>query len=430
MLVAALFSFPASAHHTCAEGYELQFHAGLSGNVHDSSSGEGACSAWTGSLTCGPAGYHCRHLVTGTFTHTNYQNCLFQHAPDGTNTWSTTTQSAISATCIPVQQQDPCSALAGTTFEGDFTSGGTASTVCGDAGGGVMCEFTLHGVGVQTGTRARAGYSYFGAWTNGGTSCENGGDGTAGTQSGSNNCITDGADTTCHATNQTNCGTFNGQPICVESVPAGTCMFLGDGGVACDPNAGTPPIPDTGTPGVEADPDGVIDSGTGNGGNGSSINYYNSGTVAGSSNVQGPPGDYQPPEDGDNCTPGTDCPAEWVDRQYDPGTPGQFTPFQVNPGELQNALDDAMPTVDYSTEGDSWSAFFRGTFPFSLIAGPLTSLAGDDAAPVFDWQHGSETTHLDLSMWNDVAGIVRLSLSLLMVWGFWWFTVETLWRAL
>jgi hypothetical protein len=52
-----------------------------------------------------------------------------------------------------------------------------------------------------------------------------------------------------------NCGTVNGQPLCLGKVPAGKCLFVGGAGVACDSSAGSPPAPDDGvTPGTPATP--------------------------------------------------------------------------------------------------------------------------------------------------------------------------------
>lgn len=52
-----------------------------------------------------------------------------------------------------------------------------------------------------------------------------------------------------------NCGTVNGQPLCLGKVPDGKCLFIGGTGVACDSSAGSPPAPDDGvTPGTPATP--------------------------------------------------------------------------------------------------------------------------------------------------------------------------------
>ena len=76
-----------------------------------------------------------------------------------------------------------------------------------------------------------------------------------------------------------NCGYVNGEYICLGAIPTGTCVFLGDGGMACEASATSPPAPDTGTPGVVASPDNVLS----NNGNGTDVNLFGGGTVSGSS---------------------------------------------------------------------------------------------------------------------------------------------------
>jgi hypothetical protein len=52
-----------------------------------------------------------------------------------------------------------------------------------------------------------------------------------------------------------NCGTVNGESLCLGKVPDGKCLFIGGSGVACDSSAGSPPAPDDGvTPGTPATP--------------------------------------------------------------------------------------------------------------------------------------------------------------------------------
>lgn len=83
-----------------------------------------------------------------------------------------------------------------------------------------------------------------------------------------------------------NCGIYNGNRVCVESTPPGGCVAYGDGGAACrgtnngaDPPA-TPPAPNNGTPGTPAEPDAQVVSPSG-----STVNYYTSTTVSGSSSA-------------------------------------------------------------------------------------------------------------------------------------------------
>ena len=81
----------------------------------------------------------------------------------------------------------------------------------------------------------------------------------------------------------TNCGTYNGDEVCVSSVRKGSCVAYASGGTACAPATGstdaTPPAPNNGTPGVSATPDAAVTA------DGLTVNYYSSSTVASSSHV-------------------------------------------------------------------------------------------------------------------------------------------------
>jgi len=95
-------------------------------------------------------------------------------------------------------------------------------------------------------------------------------------------CISSGGDTWCTESNlaDENCGMLNGAYVCLGTVPSGSCTFYGNGDLACASDAGTPPAPDSGTPGVPVTPDLAID--TNIGGTTTTTNIYNSSTVAAS----------------------------------------------------------------------------------------------------------------------------------------------------
>ena len=95
-------------------------------------------------------------------------------------------------------------------------------------------------------------------------------------------CVNVGGDLLCKDPDDPNqgqnCGYFNDQYICLGAMPTGNCIFLGDGGMACDSTAGSPPAPDDGvTAGTPAPPDAQLSDGT------NTTNLYNAGTVGGSS---------------------------------------------------------------------------------------------------------------------------------------------------
>lgn len=94
---------------------------------------------------------------------------------------------------------------------------------------------------------------------------------------GDTNCISGDGVTVCMREDSQNCGTVNGQAICLESVPAGNCAFLGNGGMVCSSSAtGGPTESDGVTP---ATPDGTF-SAASEDNPGDTFNYYGPGTLA------------------------------------------------------------------------------------------------------------------------------------------------------
>lgn len=90
------------------------------------------------------------------------------------------------------------------------------------------------------------------------------------------------------------CGYMNDTFICLGNVKENECRALGDGGRVCGPGANTtPPVPDNGTPGQMAEPDGQLTETPSSGPNaGTTIiyNYFSSGTVGGSARDPGADG--------------------------------------------------------------------------------------------------------------------------------------------
>lgn len=80
---------------------------------------------------------------------------------------------------------------------------------------------------------------------------------------------------------QKGCGFFNGQYVCPPSTEPDRCFRMADGSTLCAEGAPTPPRPDSGTAGVPATPDEVMEQCTGpNSCN--TYNYYNPTTTSGS----------------------------------------------------------------------------------------------------------------------------------------------------
>jgi hypothetical protein len=86
-----------------------------------------------------------------------------------------------------------------------------------------------------------------------------------------------------------NCGYVNGNFVCLGKTDADECWVNPDGSRLCGDTAPTPPVPDNGTPGVKAAPTDQV-SAVAPSGSGTTYNYYNSATVAGSSRDPGDSG--------------------------------------------------------------------------------------------------------------------------------------------
>lgn len=422
---AALFFWAsvALAHHECPEGEAIvSWSTGLGGHTGTGASAGEACSALEAEWAAANPSHSWSHQITGSFTHTTYQNCKIIR--DGNQTVG-------SGVIVPecAVGPGPCDAGAGSEAFARWDGASPEDEeVCGHNSSGAACKWTLQPSNVAVGV---AGGSMLGNWQQTNEECAEGDahDSADVSQSGGVACIAAGSDIVCaHDGVGENCGTFNGQEVCLGDAPPGHCTFFGDGSAVCDPDAPTPPTPDNGVPGIKASPDMSVSDPVGGGGpfDGDVIDFFSTGTVAGSSNSGGDNGDYEPPADGDDCVPGTDCPAEWVDRNYDPGDPGDFSAFEAPTAE---ELGGAMPAVDYSTQGEEWSTFFRDTFPFSLVAGPISSFATAADAPEFDYETAQGHFNIDLSVVDSLATMCRTACGLLMLWGFWWVVVETLWKG-
>lgn len=95
-----------------------------------------------------------------------------------------------------------------------------------------------------------------------------------------------------------NCGYLNDQFVCIDAVDTDECAVFPDGGRICGASAPTPPVPDNGTAGTPATPTDTMQVTT-PAGDTITYNYFNGGTVAGSSRDPGDSGD-NPYSDGDD----------------------------------------------------------------------------------------------------------------------------------
>jgi len=175
---------------------------------------------------------------------------------------------------------DPCeytlalNDLGGTVRNG---SGSTEGTFCADTLQGsetiMSCRVKVAGVVARSGDNWAAQVQWLGESCGGGDTAS--GDDTA------PNCASTSSGMFCASKSKPNCGTVNGQAVCLDKVPEGTCEFLADGGMVCAAGASTPPAPSDGM-GDPATPDGSLGY-VDPAGDSYEFNYYTSTTVSGSS---------------------------------------------------------------------------------------------------------------------------------------------------
>ena len=162
------------------------------------------------------------------------------------------------------------------------------------------CAYTQVGVGVSFPSSNTWGADYTGTEQ----SCESGESGSPANPSAPNCVTSDSGNQACYNQSDSNCGTFNGDNICVTDVQPDNCLTASSGGQLCiDGASGSP---DNGTPGVPADPDDSFQlGGSGPTNTQPVIDYFGPGTVADATNTGTPP----PPVNTDEpaaCDPATD----------------------------------------------------------------------------------------------------------------------------
>lgn len=183
-----------------------------------------------------------------------------------------------------------CNDFAGTQVDRYFADTGPGGAICATPPGEEVmgCEAL---VANPTGTRACAGGECFARLSFTGDQCGAEPDATSETlvdQPGSTNCVAGDGVTVCAATSSQNCGTVNGQAVCLDSVPPGACTFLGNGGMVCASSASSPPAPTDSGGMSPATPDGTFTAGSDDTSD-TTYNYFGPGTVSDSGTpVSGP----------------------------------------------------------------------------------------------------------------------------------------------
>lgn len=192
--------------------------------------------------------------------------------------------------------------------------------------------------------------------------------------------------TVCLTDTDDDCGTVNGDAFCAKDVPTNGCKNTSQGGRLCDKNAPTPPKPNKGTPGDEADEDAEV---TGEGGN--QYYYYNAVTVGNSNG-----GDNDGDGDGEeNCT----------DEQGNPIPCGQPSDCDEQTGDCTGAVRG--PGFSAKTFGQSLAQFsedVQGSGVGQLFGSAAAAMpAGSCPALNLDLFFGNVSTNAHCELASELA---------------------------
>jgi len=176
-----------------------------------------------------------------------------------------------------------------------------------------------------------------------------------------------------------NCGTFNGQQICVDDPPSGNCTFSAGGNWACDSTAATPPKP-------AASPE-FTQSGRGPTGQPSTVQIFPPGAEGGDANSTYTGGGGAGDGEGGSCG-GEGQPACKIDEE---GTP-TVTSGEFGDVDGSGAMDGAIAAAG-SGEGSGDSANESQTAnPRNAISGMLPT--SSDCGPIV-WNWKGYSVNLD-----------------------------------
>jgi hypothetical protein len=196
-----------------------------------------------------------------------------------------------------------------------------------------------------------------------------------------------------------NCGYVNDEFTCVDSVKADECKVFADGGRICGASAPMPPKPDNGTAGQPATPDEQVTV-TNAAGSTTTVNFFNSTTVANSERDPGTTG-QNPFDDGEEEEEGEGEASGGEGCDAPPSCSGDAVLCAVLhqewltrcPAEVTNAQIDAQlgdnPVIP-STEHDMSSALSQ-----TLVVGS----GGECPAPTTVTLPGGSQIEIDVITW-------------------------------
>lgn len=212
----------------------------------------------------------------------------------GASVHATLSFTSITVEC-PDVPDEPCEALSGLSGSGGATpgpTGGFCLTDDGDGGPGNQCAVVRNGASMETGT------GWFGKVLFTGAAC---GETDDEISKDAPNCESSSAGTICidktENPEKKSCGTFNGEFVCLDEVPDGSCLLMANGGAVCTEGSDDAPKDSEGDP---LPPDKTLQHDTPGGGDTNNYNYYSSSSVTNSTTpVVGSSGSGSGSGDGD-----------------------------------------------------------------------------------------------------------------------------------
>lgn len=294
-----------------------------------------------------------------------------------------------------------CSGFEGEGVDRFFSGAVTSTTACVTPPGSEdgACVANIVGAHMCAGAECYGRLEYTGGSCSTGVEPEND-EGPLVDEPGTVNCVSGDGVTYCAKESSRNCGTVNGESVCLDTIPPGRCTFLGNGGMVCASDVGAPPAPTESDGETPASPDGEFAAG-GDDVEYTTYNYFGPGTVASSGSASS--GSGQGPS---------------TDGGGDGEEPG------AGPCEEPGSCPGVLPTLEEADSfADSTSAFLAGVEASPIVAaisGLGASMpAGECPAPEVTLPYLADVTlvldaHCDL--WDSIAGV--LAAVMLAVWVF------------
>lgn len=297
---------------------------------------------------------------------------------------------------VPPEPFD-CSDFIGMQVDRYYADTAVGGAVCASAPGsetpGEECGASPVGFASCAGGECFARLEFSGGTCEGGAADVTGED--LADEPGNMNCVSGGGVTICAGQNAQNCGTVNGEPLCLTSVPEGRCTFLGDGGMVCASTAGAPPAPTDSAGTSPATPDATFTARSEGQPEDTDYDVFGPGTVQGSGTATSGTAstEDETPEEPGECTEVGSCPGNIPEL-------GEAETIAESTGTFMGAVNSA-PIVQAITG-------LATSMPAGVCPAPQVTLAYLNNATF--------TLDAHCALWENIAGV--LTFVMLAVWVF------------